>query len=221
MDEFLSGSSELLIHELSRIGEFSFIAGIDEAGRGCCAGPVCAASVMFTDFSRIPAGVMDSKQLTHARRMALRERIINESTAIFGIGMADAHEIDEINILQAAWLAMRRAVEAMPVKPAFLLVDGNPVKGLPFPSQSIVKGDAKSASIAAASILAKTTRDILMMEMAEKYPEYRFEVHKGYCTELHKTLLRKYGPCPIHRLSYAPVQEAIHPPEQIQQEFQF
>lgn len=205
-------SEELLMHERSLRGEFSFIAGIDEAGRGCCAGPVCAAAVMFLDESKIPEGVMDSKQLTHKKRMELREQLMVEPSIIYGIGLADAAEIDKINILQATWTAMRRAVENMPQQPQFLLVDGNPVKGLPYPSQSIVKGDALSASIAAASILAKTTRDLMLLEYAKEYPQYKFEVHKGYCTALHTRLIREFGPCPIHRLTFEPVKSIVNPP---------
>ena len=219
--DFLPGNSELLAYELKWGGEFSFIAGVDEAGRGCCAGPVCAAAVIFTDRSRIPAGVNDSKQLTHRQRMELREAILAEPTALTGVAMVDQDEIDRTDILRATWQAMRNAILALPHAADFALVDGNPVKGLPVPSESIVKGDAKSASIAAASILAKTTRDLFMLEAAKQYPQYRFEVHKGYCTKLHTDLIRQYGPCPLHRKTFEPVRSILNPPESVQGEFDF
>ena len=218
---FLPGNSELLVHELKWDGEFSFIAGVDEAGRGCCAGPVCAAAVIFTDRSRIPAGVNDSKQLTHKQRMELREAILAEPSALTAVAMVDQDEIDRTDILRATWLAMRRAVLALPRPANFVLVDGNPVQGLPVPSENIVKGDAKSASIAAASILAKTSRDLFMLEAAKQYPQYQFEVHKGYCTKLHTDLIRKYGPCPLHRKTFEPVRSILNPPDTVQGEFQF
>ena len=219
--DYLPGNSELLVHELKWDGEFSFIAGVDEAGRGCCAGPVCAAAVIFTDRSRIPAGVNDSKQLTHKQRMALREAILGEPSALTAVAMVDQDEIDRTDILRATWLAMRRAVLALPRPADFVLVDGNPVQGLPVPSENIVKGDAKSASIAAASILAKTSRDLFMFEAAKQYPQYQFEVHKGYCTRLHTDLIRKYGPCPLHRKTFEPVRSILNPPDAVQGEFQF
>ena len=218
---FLPGNSELLVHERKWDGEFSFIAGVDEAGRGCCAGPVCAAAVVFTDRTRIPAGVNDSKQLTHKQRMELREAILAEPSALTAVAMVDQDEIDRTDILRATWLAMRRAVLALPHPADFVLVDGNPVQGLPVPSENIVKGDAKSASIAAASILAKTSRDLFMFEAAKQYPQYQFEVHKGYCTKLHTDLIRKYGPCPLHRKTFEPVRSILNPPDAVQGEFQF
>jgi len=219
--DFLPGNSELLAYELKWGGEFSFVAGVDEAGRGCCAGPVCAAAVVFTDRSRIPAGVNDSKQLTHKQRMELRELILAEPSALTGVAMVDQDEIDRTDILRATWLAMRNAVLALPRPADFVLVDGNPVKGLPVPSENIVKGDAKSVSIAAASILAKTSRDLFMLEAAKQYPQYQFEVHKGYCTKLHTDLIRKYGPCPLHRKTFEPVRSILNPPDTVQGEFQF
>ena len=219
--DYLPGNSELLVHELKWDGEFSFIAGVDEAGRGCCAGPVCAAAVIFTDRSRIPAGVNDSKQLTHKQRMELREAILAEPSALTSVAMVDQEEIDRTDILRATWLAMRRAVLGLPRPADFVLVDGNPVQGLPVPSENIVKGDAKSASIAAASILAKTSRDLFMFEAAKQYPQYQFEVHKGYCTRLHTDLIRKYGPCPLHRKTFEPVRSILNPPDTVQGEFQF
>ena len=219
--DYLPGNSELLVHERKWDGEFSFIAGVDEAGRGCCAGPVCAAAVIFTDRTRIPAGVNDSKQLTHKQRMELREAILAEPSALTAVAMVDQDEIDRTDILRATWLAMRNAVLALPHPADFVLVDGNPVQGLPVPSENIVKGDAKSASIAAASILAKTSRDLFMLEAAKQYPQYKFEVHKGYCTKLHTDLIRQYGPCPLHRKTFEPVRSILNPPDTVQGEFQF
>ena len=180
MSGFLSASDQLLVFESQFWnGEFSFLAGIDEAGRGCLAGPVVAAAVVFTDHTRIPAGLNDSKQLTESRREELREQLLNEPSVKWGIGEVSAEEIDRSDILRATWKAMALAV-AQVIPPAqFILVDGNPVHGLPLPSQNIVKGDARSASIAAASILAKTHRDHLMIRAAEEFPGYGFEIHKG------------------------------------------
>lgn len=188
---------------------FSFVAGVDEAGRGCMAGPVVAAAVIFTDPAKIPDGINDSKQLTAARRMELRTVLLAEPTILWGIGEVSPQEIDKINILQATWKAMRLAVEALPQKAQFVLVDGNPVKGLPCPSQNIIKGDAKSLSIGAASILAKTHRDLLMDTLSKKYPQYGFAIHKGYCTQAHIEAVRIYGTCPEHRLTYAPIREIL------------
>ena len=204
--DYLPGNSELLVHELKWDGEFSFIAGVDEAGRGCCAGPVCAAAVIFTDRARIPAGVNDSKQLTHKQRMELREAILAEPSALTSVAMVDQDEIDRTDILRATWLAMRRAVLGLPRPADFVLVDGNPVQGLPVPSENIVKGDAKSASIAAASILAKVSRDRYMEELEKKYPSFHFGKHKGYGTKLHMDELKEFGPIEgVHRKSFAPV----------------
>lgn len=196
---------------------FAFVAGIDEAGRGCMAGPVVAAAVVFTDPARIPGGIRDSKQLTPAQRWAVRKKLLGEPSILCAAAEVGAREIDRLNILRATWKAMRLA--ALAIKPIqFILVDGNPVKGLPAPSLAIVKGDAKSLSIGAASILAKTHRDLLMEQYALQYPQYGFERHKGYCTAAHLAAVRKFGPCPIHRLSYAPVRMVLHPPDRVQPE---
>ncbi len=218
MSGFLSASDQLLVFESQFWnGEFSFLAGIDEAGRGCLAGPVVAAAVVFTDHTRIPAGLNDSKQLTESRREELREQLLNEPSVKWGIGEVSAEEIDRSDILRATWKAMALAV-AQVIPPAqFILVDGNPVHGLPLPSQNIVKGDARSASIAAASILAKTHRDHLMIRAAEEFPGYGFEIHKGYGTELHLNALKKLGVTPLHRKSFAPVHDILFPPEFTQQ----
>lgn len=219
MSGFLSASDQLLVFEsLFWNGEFSFLAGIDEAGRGCLAGPVVAAAVVFTDHSRIPAGLNDSKQLTESKREELREQLLNEPSVKWGIGEVSAEEIDRSDILRATWKAMALAA-AQVIPPAqFILVDGNPVHGLPLPSQNIVKGDARSASIAAASILAKTHRDHLMIRAAQEFPGYGFEIHKGYGTELHLDALKKLGVTPLHRKSFAPVHNILFPPEFTQQD---
>lgn len=219
MSGFLSASDQLLVFESQFWnGEFSFLAGIDEAGRGCLAGPVVAAAVVFSDHTRIPAGLNDSKQLTESRREELREQLLNEPSVKWGIGEVSAEEIDRSDILRATWKAMALAV-AQVIPPAqFILVDGNPVHGLPLPSQNIVKGDARSASIAAASILAKTHRDHLMIRAAEEFPGYGFEIHKGYGTELHLNALKNLGVTPLHRKSFAPVHSILFPPEFTQQD---
>ena len=217
--EYLAPSDKLLAYESTvRSGEFSFIAGIDEAGRGCLAGPVVAAAVVFTDFSKIPAGVNDSKALTHEKRMCLREKLLAEPSVKWAVGIVSAEEIDQSDILRATWKAMRLAVEQLIPPAQFILVDGNPVKGLPLPSQNIVKGDANSASIAAASILAKTTRDAMMDEYELQYPGYGFAVHKGYGTAQHLEALQNLGVTPIHRKTFEPVRLILHPPEYTQQD---
>ena len=210
--------NELLAFEQIKWNEgFSFVAGVDEAGRGCMAGPVVAGAVIFTDPDKIPDGIHDSKQMTHEARMAIREKLLAEPSVLWAVAEVQADEIDRINILQATWKAMRLAVAQLK-QTQFILVDGNPVKGFELPSQSIVKGDAKSLSIGAASILAKTHRDLLMEKYAEQYPQYGFELHKGYCTAQHIEAVKQYGPCPIHRLTYAPIREILNPPDKIQPE---
>ena len=179
---------------------YTAICGVDEAGRGPLAGPVFAAAVILPADCVIE-GLNDSKKLTEAKREALFD-VIREKAIAYGIGSADEKEIDEINILQATYLAMRRAVEALPVPCDYVLVDGNRMPPLPVPGETIVKGDAKSASIAAASILAKVSRDRLLLQYAKEYPQYLFEKHKGYGTKDHYAALEAYGPSPIHRLSF-------------------
>lgn len=176
------------------------ICGVDEAGRGPLAGPVCAAAVILPRGLEIE-GLNDSKKLSEKKRDKLFDAICAEAVS-YGIAFASVEEIEEINILNAAMLAMNRAIERLPVKPALALVDGNRNSAIKMPSRCVVKGDAKCADIAAASILAKVTRDRYMLEMAEKYPEYHFEKHKGYGTKLHYEALREYGPCEIHRPSF-------------------
>ncbi len=179
---------------------FQCICGIDEAGRGPLAGPVCAAAVILPAYVDIP-GLDDSKKLSDKRRRELFP-IIQEKAIAYGIAFADAQEIDSINILQATFCAMERAVSMLNVKPDLLLIDGNREKDFGIPVETVVRGDSRSNSIAAASVLAKVTRDDLMLEMAKEYPAYGFDVHKGYGTKAHYAALREYGPCPIHRASF-------------------
>lgn len=176
------------------------ICGVDEAGRGPLAGPVCAAAVILPEGLEIP-GLNDSKKLTDKRRRELFP-IIKEQAIAYGIAFATEQEIDEINILQATFLAMRRAIEQLEGKADFALIDGNRETDFGIPCQSVVKGDSRSANIAAASILAKVTRDLYMEEEAEKYPEYGFEVHKGYGTKRHYQALTEHGMSPIHRRTF-------------------
>ena len=176
---------------------FHAICGIDEAGRGPLAGPVCAAAVILPEGLEIP-GLNDSKKLTDKKRRELFP-IIEEQALAYGIGWASQAEIDDINILQATFLAMSRAVEQLNIRPDLALVDGNRAPALDLPVETVVKGDSLSASIAAASVLAKVSRDDVMLRMAEEYPGYGFEVHKGYGTKAHYEALRTFGPSPIHR----------------------
>ncbi len=176
------------------------ICGVDEAGRGPLAGPVCAAAVILPRGIDIE-GLNDSKKLTEKKRDKLFDTICSEAVSC-GIAFAGVDEIERINILNAAMLAMNRAIDKLSVKPALALIDGNRDSAIRMPSRCIVKGDAKCADIAAASILAKVSRDRYMLKMAERYPEYHFEKHKGYGTKLHYEALREYGPCEIHRPSF-------------------
>ena len=176
------------------------ICGVDEAGRGPLAGPVCAAAVILPPHLEIP-GLTDSKKLTDKKRRELFP-VIQEQAIAYGIGMASEKEIDEINILQATFLAMQRALDQLSVKPDLALIDGNREKDFGLPVKTVVKGDSLSMNIAAASILAKVTRDDLMVKQAETYPEYGFEIHKGYGTKAHYAALTAHGPCAIHRMSF-------------------
>ena len=179
---------------------FHAICGIDEAGRGPLAGPVCAAAVILPEGLEIP-GLNDSKKRTDKKRRELFP-IIEEQALAYGIGWASQEEIDDINILQATFLAMSRAVEQLNIRPDLALVDGNRAPTLDLPVETVVKGDSLSASIAAASVLAKVSRDDVMLRMAEEYPGYGFEVHKGYGTKAHYEALRTFGPSPIHRRTF-------------------
>lgn len=179
---------------------YKMICGVDEAGRGPLAGPVCAAAVILPKGLELP-GLNDSKKLTDKKRRELFP-IIKEQAIAYGIGLATHEEIDEINILQATYLAMERAIAQLEGKADYALIDGNRAKDFGLPVRTVVKGDSLSASIAAASILAKVTRDDLMLEMAKKYPEYGFQVHKGYGTKAHYEALRAHGHSPIHRMTF-------------------
>ena len=176
------------------------ICGVDEAGRGPLAGPVCAAAVILPPNIDIP-GLDDSKKLSDKRRRELFP-IIKEKAIAYGIAFADHTEIDEMNILQATFLAMERAIAQLSIKPEYALIDGNREKDFGISVETVVHGDSRSASIAAASILAKVTRDDYMLQVAETYPEYGFEIHKGYGTKAHYAALQEHGACPIHRMTF-------------------
>lgn len=180
--------------------DIQVICGVDEAGRGPLAGPVCAAAVILPKDLEIP-GLTDSKKLTDKKRRELFP-VIRQQAVAYGIGFASHREIDEINILQATFLAMQRALDQLTVKPDLALIDGNREKDFGIPVRTVVKGDSLSANIAAASILAKVSRDNLMQEMAESYPQYGFEIHKGYGTKAHYAALREFGASPIHRMTF-------------------
>ncbi len=179
---------------------FSCVCGIDEAGRGPLAGPVFAAAVILPDPCLIE-GINDSKKLSPQKREKLFDKITADAVS-YGIGFATEQEIDEINILQATFLAMKRACDALNVRPDLALVDGNRMPSLGVETRTIVKGDSLSGSIAAASILAKVSRDRLMLKIDEIFPEYGFARHKGYGTALHVEMLKKYGPCAVHRRTF-------------------
>lgn len=179
---------------------YKMIAGVDEAGRGPLAGDVFAAAVILpSDY--LPEGLNDSKKISEKKREKLYDEITKNAIS-YAIGRASANEIDEINILQATYEAMRRAVAGLSIVPDYVLIDGNPVTDMPFLHASIVKGDSLSLSIAAASIIAKVSRDRYMLEMDSIYPGYGFAVHKGYGTKAHKDAVWELGPCPIHRRSF-------------------
>jgi ribonuclease HII len=185
------------------------VCGVDEAGRGPWAGPVCAAAVILPENPRkVPKGLDDSKKLSAKAREALEPEIKAKAVA-WGVGFASVSEIAALNILHATGLAMRRAVAEMAVAPAFALVDGNYRFDLPCEVKTVVGGDAKSKSIAAASILAKVARDRLMVEMDERYPGYGFAAHKGYRAPIHAEALLALGPCEIHRMAWGPVKLAL------------
>lgn len=179
---------------------YKSICGVDEAGRGPLAGPVCAAAVILPE-NTIIEGVNDSKKLSEKKREALFD-VIKEQALSYSIAFASVEEIEEINILNATMLAMKRAVEGLDVKADYAMIDGNRLPDLSIDSEFIIKGDAKSMSIACASILAKVSRDRLLYKYAEEYPEYLFDKHKGYGTKAHVEAIKKYGPCPYHRLSF-------------------
>ena len=176
------------------------VCGVDEAGRGPLAGPVCAAAVILPPNLELP-GLTDSKKLSDKRRRELYPVIMEQAVA-YGIGLASHEEIDQINILQATFLAMERALEQLRVRPDLVLIDGNRKKDFGVLAETVVKGDSLSASIAAASVLAKVTRDDIMIAMAQENPGYGFEIHKGYGTKAHYDALRTLGPSPIHRMTF-------------------
>ena len=179
---------------------FGVVCGVDEAGRGPLAGPVFAAAVILPEGME-DIGINDSKKLSEKKRDALFD-IIKEKAIAWSVASADEKEIDEINILNATFLAMKRAVEGLSVKPDAALIDGNRKPGLGIEEMTVIKGDAKSVSIAAASILAKVSRDRYLLELDKKYPEYQFSKHKGYPTKLHYELIKEHGISPVHRLSF-------------------
>lgn len=176
------------------------ICGVDEAGRGPLAGPVCAAAVILPAHLELP-GLTDSKKLSDKKRRELFP-VIKEQAIAYGIGLASEKEIDAFNILQATFLAMQRAINQLGVKPDLALIDGNREKDFGIPVKTVVKGDSLSANIAAASVLAKVTRDDIMLELADTYPQYGFEIHKGYGTKAHYAALREHDASPVHRMTF-------------------
>ena len=192
---------DYLYEQAARLEGYALVCGIDEAGRGPLAGPVCAAAVILPESCRLP-GLDDSKKLTEKKREALFPVILEQATA-YSVAFATVEEIDALNILNATFLAMCRAVKGLQVPADFALVDGNQIpRGLCLPARSIVGGDGKSLSIAAASIIAKVTRDRLMREYDRLYPQYGFAGHKGYGSAEHIRAIREHGPCPIHRRTF-------------------
>lgn len=179
---------------------FKLICGVDEAGRGPLAGPVCAAAVILENGTEIE-GLNDSKKLTEKKREQLFD-IIKEKAVAYSVAFASVEEIEELNILGATFLAMKRAVEGLQVEADFAIIDGNRLPSLDIQSQYVIKGDAKSMSIAAASVLAKVTRDRLLLEYDKEYPEYKFAAHKGYGTKAHYEAIKEHGITPLHRKSF-------------------
>lgn len=205
MEEFQRMRNLLKIeNDIQKCG-YRLIAGVDEAGRGPLAGPVMAAACILPKDFDLP-GLNDSKKLTEKRREYLFSKIEDQAIA-FSLGSATASEIDKLNILQATKMAMKRAINNLEVTPDYVLIDGRDRLDITLIHRTIVGGDGLSASIAAASILAKVTRDKLMTEMHEIYPEYSFDHHKGYGTKLHLEAIHRFGPCPIHRQSFSPIKE--------------
>lgn len=199
-DELLRlGAMEEIEREKRKSG-YKYIAGVDEAGRGPLAGPVYAAAVILPE-GCIIEGLNDSKKLSEKKRELLYD-IICEKALSYCIQSVDEKVIDSINILNATFTAMNLAAEGLDIKPDYVLIDGNRIKGMSFPCETVVKGDSKSINIAAASILAKVARDRYITEISEKYPEYNFAKHKGYGTKEHVEAILKYGPCEIHRRSF-------------------
>lgn len=200
----------------ARLGDGCAVAGVDEVGRGPLAGPVVVAAVILPSESEFSLPVNDSKKLTARKRDELAEALKADERVHWALAWRSAARIDEVNILRATHEAMREAACSLVPRPDFVLIDGLPVPDYPFPAEFIVKGDSHSASIAAASILAKTYRDHLMDELDKVYPQYGFADHKGYGTAAHLAALAKYGPCPEHRRSFAPVRNCLCPPPEQQ-----
>lgn len=196
----MSGIDMFFYENLQKQQGFQMICGVDEAGRGPLAGPVCAAAVILPEDVNVP-GLNDSKKLSDKRRREMFP-LIKEQAVAYCVAFSTEQEIDEINILQATFLAMQRAIDGLQVKADFALIDGNREKDFGLPVKTIVGGDGLSASIAAASILAKVTRDDYMLELAEKYPQYGFDVHKGYGTKAHYEALAQFGPSEVHRMTF-------------------
>ena len=194
LDELFSMEREL------QAEGYALVCGVDEAGRGPLAGSVCAAAVILPERCELP-GLNDSKKLTEKRRDALFD-LIRQQAVSYGIAFASVEEIESMNILSAALLAMNRAITQLDPAPSLALIDGNTTRDIAVPAFSVIGGDGKCACIAAASVLAKVTRDRLMLEMAAKYPQYGFEKHKGYGTKAHYAALERFGPCEIHRMSF-------------------
>lgn len=191
-----------------RASGVSVVAGIDEAGRGALAGPVVAAAVVLPEKFR-HRRLNDSKQLMPELREEIYRELTNGKALAWAVGIVDSTEIDAINILRATHKAMRLAIDALSVRPDHVLIDGLPVHSFPLPQTAIVDGDCFSLSIAAASVIAKVTRDAIMREFCERFPQYSFSQHKGYGTELHLIRLHEHGPCPIHRRSFEPVAQPL------------
>jgi ribonuclease HII len=200
-------SDPLYFERSARRDGYMCIAGLDEAGRGPLAGPVVAAAVVLPEGLLIP-GLTDSKQVPEGERERLFD-LIQSKAVCFGVGTADEGTIDEVNIYQATIIAMERALESLVPRPDYLLLDAITLPRIPLPQRPLIKGDCRSHSIAAASILAKVTRDRMMLELHEKFPLYQFHKHKGYGTKEHFLLLRKHGPCAAHRKSFSPVADLL------------
>lgn len=200
-DDFVNDGIGIAFEQQALSEGFSFIAGVDEVGRGCLAGPVVAAACILDLALPLPDGLDDSKKLSSSKRGLIAEQL-KETSIAYAIGEASAEEIDEINILEATKLAMLRAIEQLSPSADYLLIDALSLKRPQLPQKAIIKGDSISASIAAASIIAKTYRDALMIEHDSEFPQYGFAGHKGYGAAVHLAALRQYGPCPLHRRSF-------------------
>ncbi|NLI91412.1 MAG: ribonuclease HII [Peptococcaceae bacterium] len=209
MDEIQRINQLMQMENELRFEGYRLVAGVDEAGRGPLAGPVIASACILPDKFDLP-GLDDSKRLTEKKRQYLAQKIKEQAVA-FSLGSASSREIDLLNILKATKLAMKRALENLQIKPDYILVDGRDRLNIPFLHKTVIGGDGLCACIAAASILAKVSRDELMCEIHEIYPEYCFDQHKGYGTRMHLEAIYKFGPCPIHRQSFSPIKEIILP----------